>query len=202
MSYISSYISRAVLWSVFTGAALLLSACQPVTQSREGRLVKVPVVFPKQNAEAAERSDSSGTALREDELAVEPPSEELALVPQQMPDQSGTTAAEPAVVRPAGGTAKPGAAASFNPAELIGKPKSYLDSQFGQADFSRTEGIIHVLQYRQPDCVIDLFITMTDTTQTIPSAQAEVVNWAMRERIVNQPLDSNLCKQQFFERKL
>ena len=204
MFCISTNIHKTLFLSFLIGAALVVSACQPVSQSREGRLVKVPVIFPKQNIEEpAERSDIAETALRQDELAAEPSSDNLALAPQQPASENdGLTDTPIVVVRPAGEPAQPRAAATFNPADLVGKPKSYLDSQFGQADFSRTEGIIHVLQYRQPDCVIDLFIAVTDTAQTIPSAQAEIVDWAMRERIVNQPLDLKLCKQQFYERKL
>ena len=178
--------------------------CQPVSQSREGRLVKVPVIFPKQNIEEpTERSDIAETALRQDELSAEPSSDNLALAPQQPASENdGLTDTPIAVVRPAGEPAQPRAAATFNPADLVGKPKSYLDSQFGQADFSRTEGIIHVLQYRQPDCVIDLFISVAGTAQTPPPAEAKIIDWAMRERTANQALDLTLCQQQFFDRKL
>ena len=91
---------------------------------------------------------------------------------------------------------------TFNPADLVGRSHSYVSDQFGQADFNRTEGIIGVLQYRQPDCVIDLFINISSTTVSPPPANAKILGWVMRERTINQPLDQTLCQQQFYERKL
>ena len=98
--------------------------------------------------------------------------------------------------------AQPVVLPAFNPADLVGKSQSFVNAHFGQADFSRTEGVIHVLQYRQPDCVIDLFISVAGTAQTPPPAEAKIIDWAMRERTVNQALDLTLCQQQFFDRKL
>ena len=203
MSSISEKPYTPLLFMLIIGAGVVLSACQPVSQTTERRLVTVPVIFPNQTTDAPAESATPAvnadtqTALQDDELAAEPSAGDDILTPQAEPDMNEASI----VVRRAGEPATPVVAARFNPADLVGRPKSFLDAQFGQADFSRTDGILYVLQYRQPDCVIDLFITLSDSTQTTPAAGAEITDWAMRERIVNQPLDLALCEQQFFERK-
>ena len=203
MSYISAKFHPPLLVCLIIATAAVLTACQPVSQTTQGRVVVVPVIVPNQaTQEPAERRDTSqttdtGTALQADELAAEPPADDNAQLLQQPTRHDEISVG----VRPADDAIQPVAAATFNPAELVGKPKSFLDAQFGQADFSRTDGILHVLQYRQPDCVIDLFVSVADTTQATPSPAAEIIDWAMRERIINQPLDTGLCEQQFFKRK-
>lgn len=214
MSFLPAGFRNSPASSVMVMAALFLCACQPVLQTR----TSVPVTFPGQTpAETAAGTDSeaavnspSSTALTTQEISAEPPEELAALLPQTSPDQNNQpseadTAEENKlviVVSRSAAPATPAVTPSFNPAELVGKPQSFVKTHFGQADFSRTEGVIHVLQYRQPDCVIDLFISVADVGQTTPSAEAVIMDWAMRERTVSQPLDLTLCQQQFFERKL
>ena len=91
---------------------------------------------------------------------------------------------------------------TFNPANLVGRSHSYVGAQFGKADFNRTEGVIHVLQYQQADCVIDLFIKIVGTVGERLPENAKILGWAMRERTINKPLNQILCQQQFYERKL
>jgi len=197
-------------------AGLVLSACQPVLQAQTGRTV--PVVFPAESkAEPAEQAEdeandlaSSSTLLTAEEASAEPVEATVALIPQTDPDQTSQLAEQSEVqtdeavivVRRSTPPAQPVVTPVFNPADLVGKSQSFVNAQFGQADFSRTEGVIHVLQYRQADCVIDLFISVADTAQTPPPAEAKIIDWAMRERTVNQALDLTLCQQQFFDRKL
>lgn len=209
MSFIPAGFRFGFAASVLGAAVLGLSACQPVLQAQSGRTV--PVVFPAQSpaepAEAVQTSTddtaSSSTVLTADEAAADPDETKASLLPQTNADEQNAVAAqsEDAVIvvrRPV----QPAVTPAFNPADLVGKAHGFVNAQFGQADFSRTEGVIHVLQYRQPDCVIDLFISVADTAQTPPPADAKIMAWAMRERTVNQPLDLTLCQQQFFDRKL
>ena len=203
--------------SFFFGIAVFaLSACQPVLQAQTGRTI--PVVFPAEtktvpaevaDSEAEDPASSSTLLTAEEELA-EPEQNTAALIAQ--PDQDepnqageqnqGETNQTVIVISRSTAPAQPVVTPAFNPADLIGKSQSFVNAEFGQADFSRTEGVIHVLQYRQPDCVIDLFVSVADATQIPPPADAKIIDWAMRERTVNQTLDLTLCQQQFFNRKL
>lgn len=214
MSFIPAGFRNSFALPVVALAALGLSACQPVLQAQTGHTV--PVVFPSQQpatpATETETSEAtaSATVLNADEAVAEPSDEAATLLGQADPDEntqtSGQNQAEEEaaviVVRRAAEPAEPAPLPQFNPAKLVGRPQSFVNAQFGKADFSRTEGVIHVLQYRQPDCVIDLFISIGNSQQTTPPAHAKIIDWAMRERTVNQPLDLTLCQQQFFERKL
>ena len=201
--------------SVLGMALLGLSACQPVFQAQTGRTV--PVVFPAESQtgsliQAENEADDfnpSSTLLTEEEEE-EPVGATAVLIPHTDPVQEDLTPVQSEsqtdeaviVIKPSPPPAQPVVLAVFNPADLVGKSQSFVNAQFGQADFSRTEGVIHVLQYRQPDCVIDLFISVAGTAQTPPPAEAKIIDWAMRERTVNQALDLTLCQQQFFDRKL
>ena len=199
------------------GIALLgLSACQPVFQAQTGRTV--PVVFPAESqtgpvSQAENEADDltpSSTLLTEEEASAEPVEATAVLIPHKDPVQDDQTPVQSEsqtdeaviVISRSPPPAQPVVLPAFNPADLVGKSQSFVNAQFGQADFSRTEGVIHVLQYRQPDCVIDLFISVAGTSQTPPPAEAKIIDWAMRERTVNQALDLTLCQQQFFDRKL
>ena len=192
-----------------------LSACQPVLQAETGRTV--PVIFPAEvQTEPATQTENKpaeptpSTLLTEEEASAEPAQATAMLIPQPDSDEPNQTTEQNQsqtsqaviVINRSTTPAQPVVTPAFNPADLVGKPQSFVNAQFGQADFSRTEGVIHVLQYRQPDCVIDLFISVAGITQTPPPAEAKIIDWAMRERTVNQALDLTLCQQQFFDRKL
>ena len=190
-------------------ALTFLTACQPLIKAQTGKQTKIPVVAPSQ--------DKSVPAPAGHEQTIVPAStaltaQDIEAAPLHTDKRSGeqpvnqTDAIEPEkptvkIIRPSL-REKPYIKPTFNPADLVGRSHSYVGSQFGQADFNRTEGVIHVLQYRQPDCVIDLFIKLASTTDSSPPANAKILGWAMRERTINQPLDQTLCQQQFYERKL
>ena len=201
---------------LFGIAVFALSACQPVLQAQTGRTV--PVIFPAETkTDPAEEPDSQAevpaavsTLLTAEEASAEPADNIAALITQPGPDEPNQTGEQNQsqtnqtviVINRSTAPAQPVVTPAFNPADLVGKSQSFVNAEFGQADFSRTEGVIHVLQYRQPDCVIDLFISVADAAQIPPPADAKIIDWAMRERIVNQTLDLTLCQQQFFNRKL
>ena len=201
---------------LFGIAVFSLSACQPVLQAQTGRTV--PVIFPAETkTDPAEEADSqaevpaaASTLLTAEEASAEPADNIAALITQPDPDEPNQTGEQNQsqtnqtviVINRSTAPAQPVVTPAFNPADLVGKSQSFVNAEFGQADFSRTEGVIHVLQYRQPDCVIDLFISVADAAQIPPPADAKIIDWAMRERIVNQTLDLTLCQQQFFNRKL
>ena len=201
---------------LFGIAVFALSACQPVLQAQTGRTV--PVILPAETkTDPAEEPDSeaevpaaASTLLTAEEASAEPADNIAALITQPDPDEPNQTGEQNQsqtnqtviVINRSTAPAQPVVTPAFNPADLVGKSQSFVNAEFGQADFSRTEGVIHVLQYRQPDCVIDLFISVTDAAQIPPPADAKIIDWAMRERIVNQTLDLTLCQQQFFNRKL
>ncbi|MDP7375146.1 MAG: hypothetical protein QF420_01155, partial [Alphaproteobacteria bacterium] len=131
--------------------------------------------------------------LHTDTSSVEQPVNKAVTREPEKPDVGATLPLEPE---------KPYAKPTFNPAVLVGRSHSYVGAQFGKADFNRTEGVIHVLQYRQADCVIDLFVKIVDSAGARPPDNAKILGWAMRERTINKPLNQTLCQQQFYERKL
>ena len=208
---------RFIFASSVLGIVLLgLSACQPVLQAQTSRTV--PVVFPAESRTEpvsqpetnADDLTSSSTLLTAEEASAELAKTMAALMAHTDPDQDNQapqqnesqTDEAVIVINQPPSPEQPVVTPAFNPADLVGKSQLFVDAQFGQADFSRTEGVIHVLQYRQPDCVIDLFISVAGIAQTPPPAEAKIIGWAMRERIVNQALNLTLCQQQFFNRKL
>ena len=189
-------------------ALIFLTGCQPLTQAQTGTQTKTAVITPHQNKATAPAKQnqptvSASTALTE---------EDIAATPLRIDDSSGEQLVNKAITKEAGPTAvkknhspppeKDAVKPTFNPAVLVGRSHSYVSAQFGQADFKRTEGAIHVLQYRQPDCVIDLFINIAGAPDTAPIADARILDWAMRERTISQQLNPILCQQQFYERKL
>ena len=189
-------------------ALIFLTACQPLIQAQTGAKATIPVISPSLDKASAPAEQNQPTApalttLTAEDLAAAPLRSDTSLGEQpvntietRVPEQSAvkiTLSSKPE---------KPVAKPTFNPADLVGQSLSYVSAQFGKADFSRTEGIIHVLQYRQPDCVIDLFINIDGTTDSAPTVDAKILNWAMRGRKISQLLDPTLCQQQFYERKL
>lgn len=189
-------------------AFIFLTACQPLIQARNGTQTEIPVIKPHQNkattpakqnqaiapaSTALTEEDISAAPLLKDHSSKEPPVNKADIREPEQPAVKTTRSSQPE---------KPAAKPGFDPAELVGRSYSYVSAQFGEADFKRTEGIIHVLQYRQSDCVIDLFFKIDDITEAAPAADGEILDWAMRERTVSQPLNQTLCQQQFYERKL
>ena len=189
-------------------ALIFLTGCQPLIQAQTSAQTKIPVISPREDKATANTQWSQPTApasttltaedivaapLHTDTNSAEPPANKTDAKKPEQPTVKITRSLQPK---------KPAVKPTFNPADLVGRSHSYVSAQFGQADFNRTEGIIHVLQYHQPDCVIDLFIKIASTTDPTLTADAKVLDWAMRERTINQSLDATLCQQQFYERKL
>ncbi len=189
-------------------ALIFLTACQPLIQAQTGTQTKIPIITPRQDkatnpakqsqpiapaSTALTAEDISAAPLLKDQSSREPPVNNADI---KEPKQSAVRTARSSQPE------KPAAKSAFDPAELVGRSHSYVSAQFGEADFKRTEGVIHVLQYRQPDCVIDLFIKIDGITDAAPTADGKILDWAMRERTISQPLNQTLCQQQFFDRKL
>ena len=189
-------------------ALLLFTACQPLIQAQTGAQTKTPVISPNEH---------KATTLAEQNQPIAPVStdltaEDIAAAPSHTETNSGEQPVNKSVTikvekpnveppppsEPEKSYVKP----TFNPADLVGRSHSYVGAQFGEADFNRTEGVIHVLQYRQADCVIDLFVKIVGTAGARPPENAKILGWAMRERTINKPLNQTLCQQQFYERKL
>ena len=189
-------------------AIIFLSACQPLIQAQTGTQTKTPVISPSEDkattpAEQNQPIAPVSTALTAEEIAATPLHTNTSLGEQPVNEAVTRAPAKPnvEVIRPLE-PEKPYVKPTFNPAELVGRSRSYVGAQFGKADFNRTEGVIHVLQYRQADCVIDLFIKIIGTSGARPPENAKILGWAMRERTINKPLNQTLCQQQFYERKL
>ena len=189
-------------------ALILLTACQPLIEAQTGAETKIPVISP---------SEDKATTPAEQNQPIAPVStaltaEDIAAAPLHTDTSSGEQPVNKAVTRepekpnaevpPPLEPEKPYVKPTFNPADLVGRSHSYVGAQFGKADFNRTEGVIHVLQYRQADCVIDLFIKVVGKAGALPPGNAKILSWAMRERTINKPLNQTLCQQQFYERKL
>jgi len=189
-------------------ALILLTACQPLIQVQTGAQTKIPVISPIEDkattpAEQNQPIAPTSTALTAEDIAAAPlhtdtSSEEQPINKAVTSEPEKPTVKAPPPLEPENLYVKP----TFNPADLVGRSHSYVSAQFGKADFKRTEGVIHVLQYRQADCVIDLFIKMVGTAGAGPPENAKILGWAMRERTINKPLNQTLCQQQFYERKL
>ena len=189
-------------------ALILLTACQPLIQAQTGAQTKIPVISPSKDkantpAEQNQSITPVSTALTAEDIAAEPLHTDTSSREQPF-NKAVTKESEKPIVRviipfePEKPYVKP----TFNPADLVGRSHSYVGAQFGKADFNRTEGVIHVLQYRQADCVIDFFIKIADTASARPPENAKILGWAMRERTINKPLNQTLCQQQFNDRKL
>ena len=187
---------------------IFLTACQPLIQAQTGAQTKIPVISHSEDkatspAEHKQPVAPVSTALTAEDIAAAPLHTDTSLGEQTVNKTETKEPEQPAVkITRSAQPEKPALKPTFNPADLVGRSHSYVSDQFGQADFNRTEGIIGVLQYRQPDCVIDLFINISSTTVSPPPANAKILGWVMRERTINQPLDQTLCQQQFYERKL
>ena len=202
--HISFYLSLSGL-----SALIFLTACQPLIKAQTGKQANVPVVKPLQDKSAPTTAGHNqpavpaSTALIAQHISVAPLHTNDPSVEQPVNQVDSKSPKEPTVkiVRPVK-SQKPYIKPTFNPADLVGRSHSYVGAQFGKADFNRIEGIIHVLQYHQPDCVIDLFVKIDSTTDARPPENATILGWAMRERTINQPLNQTLCQQQFYERKL
>ena len=190
-------------------ALTFLAACQPLITAQTGKQTKVPVIAPSQDKSTPTPGGydqpimSASTALTAQDIAAAPLHIDNRTGEHPVKQAQTEEPEKPAVkiIRPSK-PKKPDVKPTFNPADLVGRSHSYVGAQFGPADFKRTEGTIHVLQYHQPDCVIDLFIKIAGTTDTFLLANAKILGWAMRERTINQPLNQTLCQQQFYERKL
>ena len=189
-------------------ALILLTACQPLIQVQTGAQTKIPVISPSEDKATTPAEQNQPIAPVSTALTVE----DIAAAPLHTDTSSGeqpvnkTVTREPEkpdveVIQPLE-PEKPYVKPTFNPADLVGRSHSYVGAQFGKADFNRTEGVIHVLQYRQADCVIDLFIKIVGTAGARLPENAKILGWAMRERTINKPLNQTLCQQQFYERKL
>ena len=189
-------------------ALILLSACQPLIQAQTGAQAKIPVISPGENKATTPTEQNKpiatvSTALTAEDIAAAPlhtdnnsgeqPFNKAVTKQPEKPDVEVIHPLEPE---------KPYVKPTFNPADLVGRSHSYVGAKFGKADFNRTEGVIHVLQYRQADCVIDLFIKIVGTAGARLPENAKILGWAMRERTINKPLNQTLCQQQFYERKL
>ena len=189
-------------------ALILLTACQPLIQAQTGAQTKIPVISPSEDkattpAEQNQPIAPVSTALTAEDIAAAPlhtdtSSRSSLLTRLSLKSQKSLMLKLPVPLEPEKPYVKP----TFNPADLVGRSHSYVGAQFGKADFNRTEGVIHVLQYRQADCVIDLFIKIVGTAGARPPENAKILGWAMRERTINKPLNQTLCQQQFYERKL
>ena len=150
-------------------ALILLTACQPLIQAQTGAQTKIPVISPSEDkgttpAEQNQPIAPVSTALTAEDIAAAPLHTDTSLGEQPVnkavnrePEKPNVEAPTPLV------TEKPYVKPTFNPADLVGRSHSYVGAQFGKADFNRTEGVIHVLQYRQADCVIDFFIKIANT---------------------------------------
>ena len=187
---------------------IFFTACQPLIQAQTGAQTKIPVISPSEDkattpAEQSQPVAPVSTALIAEDIAAAPLHTDTNSGEQTVNKTDTKEPEQPAVkITRSSQSEKPALIPTFNPADLVGRSHSYVSAQFGQADFNRTEGIIGVLQYRQPDCVIDLFINISSTTVSPPPANAKILGWVMRGRTINQPLDQTLCQQQFYERKL
>ena len=189
-------------------ALIFLTACQPLIQAQTGAQTKIPIIAPRENkattpAEHNQTIAPVSTALTAEDIAAAPlhtdASSRKQLVNKAVTGDPGKPNLK---IIPLLEPKKPYVKPTFNPADLVGRSHSYVGAQFGKADFNRTEGVIHVLQYRQADCVIDLFIKIIGTAGARPPENAKILGWAMRERTINKPLNQTLCQQQFYERKL
>ena len=189
-------------------ALIFLTACQPLIQAQTGAETKIPVISPSEDkattpAEESQPIAPASTALTAEDIAASPLHADTSSREQPVKKTDTNEPEQPTVelIRPLE-PEKPYVKPTFNPADLVGRSHSYVSAQFGKADFNRTEGVIHILQYRQADCVIDLFIKIVGTTDASLPPSAKILGWAMRERTINKPLDQTLCQQQFYERKL
>jgi hypothetical protein len=176
-------------------ALIFMAACQPLIQAQTGTQPKIPVSTSHQDvattpAEQDQPTAPTSTALTAEDIAATPLGTDASMGVQRAIEITRSSQLEKPAVNP-----------TFNPADLVGRSHSYVSAEFGQPDFNRTEGVIHVLQYRQPDCVIDLFINIAGITDAATSADAKILDWAMRERTIGQPLNKTLCQQQFYKRK-
>ena len=173
---------------------IFLTACQPLIHAQNGVQTKTTIIKTHQvqftSDMTKQKTAPTSTALTLEDIAAKPPETE---------DKIGVQSAGQ---KEAQEQKKPSLKQSFSPADLVGRTHSYVNAQFGKADFKRTEGIIYVLQYHQPDCVIDFFINIADIQNSNPPADAKILGWIMRERIINYPLNQTLCYRQFYERKL
>ena len=189
-------------------ALILLTACQPLIQAQTGAQTKIPVISPSEDkgttpAEQNQPIAPVSTALTAEDIAAAPLHTDTSSGEQPVNKAATRDPEKPKVEAPTPFvTEKPYVKPTFNPADLVGRSHSYVGAQFGKADFNRTEGVIHVLQYRQADCVIDLFIKVVGKAGALPPGNAKILSWAMRERTINKPLNQTLCQQQFYERKL
>ena len=189
-------------------ALILLTACQPLIQAQTGAQTKIPVISPSKDkattpAEQNQPIAPASTALIAEDIAASPLHTDSSLGEQPVNKAVNKEPEKPHIESPPPlKPEKPYVKPTFNPADLVGRSHSYVGAQFGKADFNRTEGVIHVLQYRQADCVIDLFIKIVGTAGARPPENAKILGWAMRERTINKPLNQTLCQQQFYERKL
>ena len=188
-------------------ALILLTACQPLIQAQTGAQTKIPVISPSEDkattpAEQNQPIAPVSTALTAEDIAAAPLHTDTSSGEQPVNKTVTREPEKPNVEAPTPlETEKPYVKPTFNPADLVGRSHSYVGAQFGKADFNRTEGVIHVLQYRQADCVIDLFIKIVGKAGALPPGNAKILSWAMRERTINKPLNQTLCQQQFYERK-
>jgi hypothetical protein len=83
---------------------------------------------------------------------------------------------------------------SFTPQSQIGKTKDSLNLVIGVADFIRQDGQIEIMQYHQPDCVVDFYIQLGD------AGAGQISGWDMRARIFGGRLDIQLCEAQLADR--
>ena len=189
-------------------ALFFLTACQPLIQAQTGAQTKIPVISPSEDkattpAEQSQPVAPVSTALIAEDIAAAPLHTDTNSGEQTVNKTDTKEPEQPAVkITRSSQSEKPALIPTFNPADLVGRSHSYVSAQFGQADFNRTEGIIHILQYRQADCVIDLFIKIVGTDSSRSPKNGKILGWAMRERTINKPLNQTLCQQQFYERKL
>ena len=189
-------------------ALILLTACQPLIQAQTGAQTKIPVISPSEDKAATPAEQNQpiapvSTALTAEDIAAAPIITDTSSKEQRFNKTDTKEPEQPAVkIARSSQPETPPLKPTFNPADLVGRSHSYVGAQFGKADFNRTEGVIHVLQYRQADCVIDFFIKIADTAGARPPENAKILGWAMRERTINKPLNQTLCQQQFYERKL
>ena len=194
------------LTSLFT--LILFTACQPLIQAEIGTQTKIPVISPSEDKATTPAKQNQpiapvSTALTAEDIAAAPINTDTSPIEQPFNKTDTKEPEQPAVEITHSSQPKiPPIIPTFNPADLVGRTHSYVGAQFGKADFNRTEGVIHVLQYRQADCVIDLFIKIIGTAGDRPPENAKILGWAMRERTINKPLNQTLCQQQFYERKL
>ena len=87
----------------------------------------------------------------------------------------------------------------IDPRLFLDKPIENIAVVLGPADFSRIEGKMGILQYRQTECVVDFFFYLEGADS--PPIQ-RIAALDIRNRVIGQPLDEKNCREALYRRKL